>query len=117
MAPTLSVIVVAHGMVRELPRTLYTLGPDYQRGLDAGDYEIVVVDNGSPEPVDEAVLGDFSGRLRATRGSSLPRRHRLALRIVGLDMAEGEIVGSIIDGARMASPGLLFTPDCRRWAC
>jgi hypothetical protein len=107
VAPALSVVVVVHGMARELPRTLYTLGPDYQRGVDAEDYEIVVVDNGSPDPVDDAVLGNFSGRLRATRVEPAPPSPARAANL-GLDMAEGEIVGLIIDGARMASPGLLF---------
>jgi hypothetical protein len=107
VAPALSVVVVVHGMARELPRTLCTLGPGYQRGVDAEDYEIVVVDNGSPDPVDEAVLGDFAGRLRAARVEPAPPSPARAANL-GLDMAEGEIVGLIIDGARMASPGLLF---------
>jgi hypothetical protein len=41
----LSVVVVVLGMARELPRTLLSLAPDYQRGVDAEEYEIGVVDN------------------------------------------------------------------------
>ena len=106
MAPALSVVVVVHGMARELPRTLESLAPEYQHGMDADDYEIVVVDNGSPHPLDEVVLAAFPGRLRATRVEPAPPSPARAAN-VGLDMADGEIVGLIIDGARMASPGLL----------
>ena len=70
MAPVLSVVVVVHGMARELPRTLQSLAPDYQRGVDAEEYEIGVVDNGSPCPLDEAVplegVVSSSERWRAT---------------------------------------------------
>ena len=37
-------------MVRELPRTLCSLTRDYQRHCTGIDYEVLVVDNGSPEP-------------------------------------------------------------------
>ena len=107
MAPLLSVVVVVHDMVRELPRTLRTLAPDYQRGMDADDYEVVVVDNGSSHLLDEGVLAAFPGRLRAARVDPAPPSPARAANL-GLEMAEGELVGLIIDGARMASPGLLF---------
>jgi hypothetical protein len=102
----LSVVVVVHAMARELPRTLLSLAPDYQRGVDAEEYEVVVVDNGSPCPIDEAVLAAFPGRLRAARLDPAPASPAHAAN-VGIEMAAGDVVGLIIDGARMASPGLL----------
>jgi hypothetical protein len=93
-------------MARELARTLRTLTPDYQLGVDADDYEVVLVDNGSPRPVDEATLAAFPGRLRAARVDPAPPSPAHAANI-GLAMADGEAVGLIIDGARMTSPGLL----------
>jgi hypothetical protein len=106
VATELSVVVVVYDMARELPRTLASLGADHQLSVDADDFEIVVVDNGSPHPLDEVELAAFPGRLRATRVEPAPPSPAHAAN-VGLDMAEGEIVGLIIDGARMASPGLL----------
>ena len=47
MTLDLSVVVVAHDMSRELPRTVRSLAPDYQRGVKADDYEVIVIDNGS----------------------------------------------------------------------
>ncbi len=104
--PSLSVVVVGYDMARELPRTLRSLAPKYQRGVGALDYEVVVVDNGSPAPLDPALLEGFGGTLRSTRIAPAPPSPAHAAN-VGLEMARGELVGLLIDGARMASPGLL----------
>ena len=104
--PTLSVVVVAHDMPRELPRTLRSLSPGHQRGLAADDYEVIVVDNGSTPPVDRGLSAGFEGRLRLERIDPAPPSPALAANH-GLQMAEGNLVGLIVDGARLASPGLL----------
>ncbi len=93
-------------MARELPRTLRSLAPDYQRGIEADAYEVVVVDNGSPEPIDPAVLSSFPGQLRTVRIDPAPPTPAKAAN-VGLEMAQAELVGLLIDGARMTSPGFL----------
>jgi glycosyltransferase involved in cell wall biosynthesis len=104
--PSLSVVVVAYDMGRELPRTLRSLSPALQRGVDADDCELVLVDNGSPEPVPEQVIACFGGHVRSVRiDDATPSPARAAN--VGLAEARGELVGLIVDGARMASPGLL----------
>jgi glycosyltransferase involved in cell wall biosynthesis len=103
----LSVVVVAYDMERELPRTLRSLAPGYQRDIDAADFEVILVDNGSPRGVDETLLRQqFPGRLHIERleGAS-PSPAHAANR--GIALARGELVGLLIDGARMASPGLL----------
>jgi hypothetical protein len=102
----LSVALVVYDMARELPRTLASLSPGYQRDINAEEYEVIVVDNGSPDPLDDGALARFPGRLRTTRLEPAPPSPAHAANI-GLDMAEGEVLGLIIDGARMASPGLL----------
>jgi hypothetical protein len=102
----LSVVVVAHDMGRELPRTLRTLSPDYQRDIDGADYEVVLVDNGSARPLDEETLATHPGQLRPVRLNPAPPSPAHAANI-GVEMAQGELVGLIVDGARMASPGLL----------
>jgi glycosyltransferase involved in cell wall biosynthesis len=104
--PSLSVVVVAYDMARELPRTLRSLAPGYQRGIGADEYEVIVVDNGSSEPLDAAMLDSFGGRLRSTRIDPAPPTPARAANL-GIEMAESDLVGLIIDGARIASPGLL----------
>jgi hypothetical protein len=103
---TISVVVVAHDMARELPRTLRSLSPSYQRGLGADDYEVIVVDNGSPRPVDPALVASFDGRLRMERIDPAPPSPARAANH-GLGLGNGDLVGLIVDGARLASPGLL----------
>jgi hypothetical protein len=99
-------VVVAHDMARELPRTLRSLSPGHQRRLAAEDYEVLVVDNGSTPAVSPELAASFGGRLRLERiDPAPPSPARAANR--GLRMAEGELVGLIVDGARLASPGLL----------
>lgn len=69
-APALSLIVVAYNMARELPRTLYTLSSQYQRGIAPQDYEVIVVDNGSDQPVDSAMWASWQawpGQFRLLR--------------------------------------------------
>jgi len=99
----LSVVVVVWDMARELPRTLATLAAEYQRG-DV-DYEVIVVDNGSPQPVDAALLDLVpNGRLiRLDPAPSSPARAANE----GIAAASGEIVGVMIDGARMLTPGVI----------
>jgi hypothetical protein len=114
LPPSLSVVVVAYDMARELPRTLRSLSPGYQLGLTAHDYEVIVVDNGSPQPVDAALVASFDGRVRLERIDPAPPSPAIAANH-GLRLAHGELVGLIVDGARLVSPGLLA--GARRAAC
>jgi glycosyltransferase involved in cell wall biosynthesis len=102
----LSVVVVAYDMARELPRTLRSLSPAHQRNIGTDDYEVIVVDNGSPQPVDPGLAACFDARLRLVRLDPASRSPARAANH-GLSLAEGDLVGLIIDGARLASPGLL----------
>jgi hypothetical protein len=101
-----SVVVVAYDMAREVPRTLHSLGPGYQQGIAADDYEVVLVDNGSPEPLRAEMLGSFAGRLRTMRMDPAPPTPARAANL-GIETAESDFVGLLVDGARLASPGLL----------
>ncbi|MDZ7732373.1 MAG: glycosyltransferase family A protein [Acidimicrobiia bacterium] len=96
-------------MARELPRTIRTLTTPYQRDIGAADIELIVVDNGSSLPVDAALLSQLH------RGPTVVEHVRPAppsparAANIGLELASGALVGLVVDGARMASPGLLAT--------
>jgi hypothetical protein len=101
-----SVVVVAYNIERELPRTLRSLDAEYQRGVDAADYEVIVVDNGSSTPVDDSVFDGLAGQFRLIRIEDASPSPAQALNR-GLSEARGELVGVMIDGARMVSPGFV----------
>mgnify|MGYP003336692898 CR=1 FL=1 len=50
MTPFLSVVVISYNGQRELPRTLYSLSPLYQRDITADDYEVIGVVAGVVRP-------------------------------------------------------------------
>jgi len=105
-APKLSVVVVGYNMARELPRTIRSLSPAMQRGIDPSDYEVILIDNGSKVPADETELRRLLPNLVIHRITNATVSPVPAINI-GLKLARGDLVGVFIDGARMASPGLL----------
>ncbi len=107
-AVDVSVVVVAYDMDRELPRTVRSLAAAHQRDLGDHRLELVVVDNGSPRPVDaDALAAATAGtELRTIRLDPAPASPARAAN-VGIGAAAGELVGLVVDGARLASPGLV----------
>lgn len=103
--PDLSVVVIGFDMERELPRTVTSLLPPYQRGLALGAVEIIVVDNGSSRPVTRDLFpADADVRiLRVDDGGASP----CCAVNRGVAMARSEHVALMIDGARMVSPGMV----------
>jgi cephalosporin hydroxylase/glycosyltransferase involved in cell wall biosynthesis len=106
MKPSISLVICCYNMARELPRTIRSLSPAMQNGVLPSDYELIVVDNGSTIPFEEAACRNWGAELRVLRfdGSSpSPARAINA----GIDAARGSLIGVMIDGARLASPGLI----------
>lgn len=102
-----SVVVVAYNMPREIPRTVCTLSPTMQKGIRPEEYEIILVDNGSTRMFDRELCMQWGANLVfhavADAGAS-----PCAAVNAGLRLARGDLVGVMVDGARMASPGLLW---------
>lgn len=102
--PALSVVVIAYNMAREIPRTIRTLSPAMQKGIGGADYEIIVVDNGSTVPLQAFDSLDANIKiLRIDDASPSPAR---AINL-GISASRAPIIGVMIDGARMVSPGML----------
>lgn len=108
--PRLSIIICAYQMQREAPRTLFSFLPPLQKGVDGVDYEIIVVDNGSPQAL---TLGDAQRRAsRPVRLVRVPAEDARASPVAAinaavLEQAAGEWLMICIDGARLASSHLV----------
>jgi len=102
----LSVIVVVYNMTREAPRTLYSLSSAYQQGIREEDYEIIVVDNGSTRRLQPTDYTRFGSNFQYHYLANASPSPTAALNF-GLQRARGEVIGIMIDGARICTPGLL----------
>jgi glycosyltransferase involved in cell wall biosynthesis len=106
--PKLSVVVVVYDMTREAPRTLRSLAMPYQLEISEQDYEIIVMDNGSPQPLGKALVKSFGSQFRYHYVENASKSPATAIN-QGVALSRGNLVGIYIDGARLASPGLLST--------
>ena len=105
MSPCVSLVVISYEMERELPRTLLSLAPRYQ-GCAADDCEIIVVDNASRRPPRAQDFAALEANLHVF-SCSTPSPSPVTAINEGLARARAELIGIWIDGARMASPGLV----------
>lgn len=104
--PAVSLVVVCYEMARELPRTLTSLLPPYQRDVDADSLEIILVDNGSAVPPAADLFRDWAGTVRLVAVAE-PTASPVPAINMGLSEARADLIGVWIDGARLASPGLV----------
>jgi glycosyltransferase involved in cell wall biosynthesis len=101
----LSVILVSYDMAREMPRTLQGLSRTYQHGAKNLEYEVILVDNGSPVPLDPASWADIDVPVRLIQLKDAPPSPASAINIA-LEEAVGEIICLMIDGAHILTPGV-----------
>ena len=109
MPPELSIIVVAYQMSREAPRTVRSLLPPHQRHADDLDYEIIVIDNGSPEPLVLPQNSDVKDRTRLVRlePKNAKTSPGMCINAAVDQYAGGTSVMIYIDGARLPSSHLV----------
>ena len=104
-APLISIIIIFYNMPREAPRTLFTLTPSYQK-FDEKLYEVLVMDIGSSPQLDEEMVCSMSNNFRFYHISKNHPSPASPLN-EGARLARGKLLGFMIDGARMLSPGIL----------
>ena len=104
--PSFSIVVIAYNMAREAPRTVMSFLPPYQEQIEIGDVEVIVMENGSSAPISDEAIGAFPEGVRYVRVADPSPSPARALN-EGVAMARGEWVCPVIDGARLASPGVL----------
>lgn len=103
--PGLSVIAIFFNMRREAARTLYSLTRGYQGLGGENEYEVIVIDNGSSQPLSQDDVRSFGPEFEyhyvdAANPSPCETINKFALK------ARFENIMVIIDGARILSPGI-----------
>lgn len=104
--PTLSVIICIYNMTREAPRTILSAAAPYQRGIDPGEVEVIVVDNGSTDRLPPAVLAGLPAGVRVVDIPDPRPSPVFALNWAAREVATGDLLLFAIDGARIFSAGL-----------
>jgi len=109
LPPDLSVVIVVHDMRREAARSLRSLSPAYQQGLDGRRYEVIVVENGSR--LDQRLGADSVQSFGAVfrhidmsddaTPSPVPAMNR------GIAEARGRALALMVDGAHVLTPRVL----------
>lgn len=105
-APEVSLVIVSYEIERELPRTLRSLARPYQQNMAPATCEIIVVDNGSAKPPQLEDFRAIDADLHVLHQPN-PGMSPVAAINTGLAVARAPLIGVWIDGARLASPGLL----------
>jgi len=103
----LSIVVIFYDMPREAERTLLSLSARYQEKVDASDWEVIAIDNGSNRPIGEKIVKKFGEHWTYIYNDTSSASPCAAINS-GVKRASGEYVAISIDGARMMSPGMLF---------
>lgn len=101
----LSVILISYDMAREIPRTLLGLSRTYQHDAKDLEYEVILVDNGSPVPLDPTSWAEVDVPVRLIQLRNAPTSPARAINIA-LEEAAGEIICLMIDGAHILTPGV-----------
>ena len=91
-------------MAREVPRTLHTCSPAYQRYGCVADNEAVDVDIESAQPLDERLVQQHGPTYRHVRAADSPSP---TAAINAARAANGAGIADCIDGVRMLSPKVL----------
>jgi hypothetical protein len=104
--PEISLVLVSYEMAREIPRTLRSLSPAYQHNATADRCEVILVDNGSREPPRIEMFVDLGMNLSVHHIADASQSPVAAANL-GIARARAPLIGVWVDGARMASPGLV----------
>lgn len=101
-----SVVVIVYKMARQARNTLVSLSPPYQRDVRPKDYEIIVVENSSDDPLGEGPTTAIADNIRYFRREESSRSPVDAVNF-GIAQCRAPFIGLMIDGARMVTPRVM----------
>lgn len=104
--PKISVVIAFFNMRREAVRTLYSLTTAYQKEINTSEYEVIVLDSSSSEPLDAKWVCSIQDNFRYKYVKSRWPTPCEAMN-TGIKISKASTVVCMIDGARILSPGVL----------
>ncbi len=104
--PRLSVILVVFRMPEQAKKTLYSLSASYQKNVSCFDYEVIVIENNSDQLLGKQETLQFGTNFKYHFREEKLKSPVNAINF-GVQKTRGSIIGIMIDGARMLSPGVI----------
>lgn len=104
--PLVSIIVIVYRMAEQAERTVRSLFTGYQHGVSDSEFEVIIVENESPEVMAPAFVADLPANFRYYLRRDAETSPGPAINF-GAARARGENVCVMIDGARMVTPGVV----------
>jgi hypothetical protein len=101
-----SIVVMTYNMRREAPRTLQSLLPPYQKGIEREDCEIIVIDNGSTDRLSPGEVQEVAPGADYHMLENPPPSPAHALNY-GAARTDRDVLLLQSDGASILSPGVL----------
>ncbi len=104
--PLISIIVIVYDMPFQALNTIASLSADYQQGVKEADYEVLVVENESPNLISDEVVQLLPENFRYIKRAESHSTPVYAVNY-GASQAIGKHICLMIDGARMLTPGVV----------
>ncbi len=104
--PSLTVVVICFRMPTQIRNTIISLSPDYQQGVDQDDYEVIVLENSSDQQLSRAEVDALPANFRYVLRQESSQSPAAAIN-QGLQLSRGDVIGLMIDGAYLLTPGVL----------
>ena len=104
--PALSIVVAVYHMQRQAENTALSLTPEYQVGVAAEDYEVIIVENRSSSNMSSDFLSQLPSNFHYFLRDETEPTPVHAIN-EGVKHARGSCVCIMIDGARLLTPGVV----------
>ncbi len=104
--PIISIVVIAYDMPRQVINTIFSLSSDYQENVSRDDYEIILVENHSPNLVSQEALNRINANITYIINHEQKQSPAHAIN-VGISKSKGRVIGIMIDGARITTPRII----------
>ena len=101
--PLLSIVVVVYDMPAQAQNTIISLGTEYQRDVSMDEFEIIVIENESPNLLNKDFVKSLPPNVHYYQRQETQPTPVHAVNF-GASKAKGDYICLMIDGARMLTP-------------